>query len=101
MSRRVKDTVERTYNVLDVRRTWTCGVTSENVNENKSNAPEKCELPILVIPEPIFGKRRNSSGNDKRTFNFNCNTNSNKCCPIYSALYLVSVCCQPFTFSIC
>lgn len=36
VTRRFKDTVERTYNVLDVRQTWTCGVDSKK--ETKSSA---------------------------------------------------------------
>lgn len=35
VSRRFKDTVERTYNVLDVRQTWTCGV--DNKKDTKTS----------------------------------------------------------------
>lgn len=44
VTRRVKDSVERTYNVLDVRRTWTCGGQQDAICPSQpSPQPPVCE----------------------------------------------------------
>lgn len=112
VSRRFKDTVERTYNVLDVRRTWTCGVTNDNCNDKKKNSsvPPKCDLPSTVIANTDFSEKysqndsenSSSSGDEKRTFNFNHGTNTSKFCPLdcIGALYWVSFTHQRYIYGI-
>lgn len=39
VSRRIRDSVERTYNILETRRTWACGGGSENVQQQNNACP--------------------------------------------------------------
>lgn len=49
VTRRFKDTVERTYNVLDVRQTWTCGVDSKK--DTKSTVSPTVAAKADTYPE--------------------------------------------------
>lgn len=46
VTRRVKDSFERTYNVLDVRRTWTCGSGGQDAIQH----PQSTSKPSSVSP---------------------------------------------------
>lgn len=70
VTRRFKDTVERTYNVLDVRQTWTCGVDSKRCKNssaaatpttNSDTCSELCtELYIWRCGDSKYNKRKSS-----------------------------------------
>lgn len=49
VTRRIKDTVERSYNVLDVRRPWACG--PDRVCENGSIRPNGGDLVAIKSAE--------------------------------------------------
>lgn len=71
VTRRFRDTVERTYNVLDVRQTWTCGVDSKKdtklsafssvtVNAETSAEKKKENVYIWRYEESKHNKRKSS-----------------------------------------
>lgn len=72
VTRRFKDTVERTYNVLDVRQTWTCGFDSKKdtkssvsstVVANAETRPESFDSLRLWRCEDFKYNKRKSSQN--------------------------------------
>lgn len=75
VSRRLKDTFEKTYNVLDpCRRTWTCGEKVKETNctshdENKCIAKYNYQL-VPSSAENTNGKSNSSSS----SYSFHCRT---------------------------
>lgn len=68
VTRRFKDTVERTYNVLDVRQTWTCGVDSKkdtNSSCHSTSVATKTDTSVEK-PENLYSWRRDDSKQNKR-----------------------------------
>lgn len=79
VSRRFKDTVERTYNVLDVRRNWASNVDRANDKTEKKEAAKSVELDFLYGPRQSFKYREYNQYNQYEQFHP----------PIYEATLLV------------
>lgn len=104
VTRRFKDTVERTYNVLDVRRsiTYTTGKANEHQKESKdvtnseltpATHNTKCELNIWTYPKTGGSqKKKQSSFNDDEKFgkHFYANQNGKSYSPFTDALTWVT-----------
>lgn len=75
VSRRLKDTFEKTYNVLDpCRRTWTCG---EKVKETNCTSHEdnKCIAKYNYQLVPSSAENNNGKSNSSSSsYSFHCRT---------------------------
>lgn len=69
VTRRFKDTVERTYNVLDVRQTWTCGVDSKKDIKAPVYSSVVANADTCFAPcEELYIWRRGDSKYNKRRY---------------------------------
>lgn len=80
VTRRFKDTVERTYNVLDVRQTWTCGVHTKDTTKSSefSSVSTKCDgdFHIWRCVDSKHNERKSSQHDFHDDFNASWKRNS-------------------------
>lgn len=57
VSRRIKDSVERTYNVLETRRTWTCG--GEKLSQASDQDDEKKVCRRQKLNKNVYSYEQN------------------------------------------
>lgn len=77
VTRRIKDTVEKTYNVLDVRLTWATADNGSAVGQWPNGPPQQQQqcnrknFPIWCVTKPPPGEKSHSSSSDKEKYNQN------------------------------
>ena len=75
VSRRIKDTVEKTYNVLDATRTWSCGGAGEKIcpltdassveQQSQQEKEHKRKLILCILSSNNNGTNSSSSSGNE------------------------------------
>lgn len=89
VTRRIKDTVERTYNVLDVRISWPCGNEANNEDSaagQRKNKPHRCNYALWYKAKAAHSEQSSSSRSEQK---HNGNTQGLFQRPIFDAFILV------------